>query len=127
MKWVMAVLKKYAVFTGRARRKEFWMFYLFIIVGVIVAIILDNVLGITIESMRYEGMGYGLFTILVYLAILVPTLAVVVRRLHDIGKSGWWICIGFIPLIGSIWLIALLATDSQPGENQYGPNPKETV
>lgn len=127
MKWVMAVLKKYAVFTGRARRKEFWMFYLFIFVGVIVAIILDNVLGTTIESMRYKGMGYGLFTILVYLAILIPTLAVVVRRLHDIGKSGWWICIGFIPLIGSIWLIVLLATDSQPGENQYGPNPKETV
>ena len=127
MKWVMAGLKKYAVFTGRARRKEFWMFYLFIFVGVIVAIILDNVLGTTIESMRYKGMGYGLFTILVYLAILIPTLAVVVRRLHDIGKSGWWICIGFIPLIGSIWLIVLLATDSQPGENQYGPNPKETV
>jgi uncharacterized membrane protein YhaH (DUF805 family) len=61
------------------------------------------------------------------LAVLVPSLAVMIRRLHDIGKSGWWFFISFIPLIGSIWLLVLLVTDSQPGENQYGPNPKGTV
>ena len=127
MNWVLAVLKKYAVFSGRARRKEFWMFYLFIFIGVIVAAILDNVLGITIEATRYAGVEYGPLTILFYLAILVPVLAVGIRRLHDIGKSGWWLCISFIPVIGSIWLIVLLATDGRPGENQYGPNPKETA
>jgi uncharacterized membrane protein YhaH (DUF805 family) len=61
------------------------------------------------------------------LAIILPALAVAVRRLHDIGKSGWWLFITFVPLVGSIWYLVLLATDSQPGENEYGPNPKETV
>ncbi len=119
MNWYLTVLKKYAEFSGRARRTEYWMFVLFNIIFSIVAIILDNVLGTAIESV-----GYGLFYILYLLAVLLPSLAVTVRRLHDIGKSGGWIFIALIPLIGSIWLLVLLATDSQPGENQYGPNPK---
>jgi len=119
MTWYLAVLKKYAVFNGRARRKEYWMFFLFNTIFAIVAVILDNVLGTASQDTGY-GLIYGLYI----LAVILPSLAVGVRRLHDVGKSGWWIFISLIPLIGSIWLLVLLATDSQPGENQYGPNPK---
>lgn len=82
--------------------------------------ILDNVLGIAME-----GIGYGPLYGIYLLAIILPSLAVAVRRLHDIGKSGWMILISLIPLIGGIWLLVLLVTDSNPGDNQYGPNPKE--
>jgi uncharacterized membrane protein YhaH (DUF805 family) len=121
MSWYLTALKKYAVFSGRARRKEYWMFTLFNIIFLIVAMILDNVLGTTIGDI-----GYGYIYLLYGLAVIIPSLAVLVRRLHDIGKSGWWIFISLIPLIGSIWLLILLVTDSKPGENQYGPNPKES-
>jgi uncharacterized membrane protein YhaH (DUF805 family) len=120
MNWYLAVLKNYAGFSGRARRKEYWMFALFNTIFFIVAMILDNVLGTAIE-----GVGYGLFYFLYTLAVLIPGLAVSVRRLHDIGKSGWMILIVLIPIIGWIWLLVLMVTDSNPGENQYGPNPKE--
>ena len=120
MNWYLAVLKNYAGFSGRARRKEYWMFALFNIIFFIVAMILDNVLGTAIE-----GVGYGLFYFLYTLAVLIPGLAVSVRRLHDVGKSGWMILIVLIPIIGWIWLLVLMVTDSNPGENQYGPNPKE--
>ena len=119
MNWYLTVLKKYAEFSGRARRKEYWMFVLFNIIFFIVAIILDNILGTAIENV-----GYGLFYFLYGLAVIIPSLAVTVRRLHDTGKSGWWIFISLIPLIGGIWLLILLVTDSQPGENPYGPSPK---
>jgi len=119
MNWYLAVLKKYAVFAGRASRAEYWMFALFNIIFVVVAVILDNVLGTAIE-----GVGYGLFYFLYGLAVIIPSIAVAVRRLHDIGKSGAWIFIALIPIVGAIWLLVLLVTDSQPGENQYGPNPK---
>jgi uncharacterized membrane protein YhaH (DUF805 family)/Flp pilus assembly protein TadD len=122
MNWYLQVLKKYAEFSGRARRKEYWMFTLFNIIFLIIANILDNILGTAIEDM-----GYGLFYILYTLAILIPGLAVSVRRLHDVGKSGWMILISLIPIIGLIWLFVLLVTDSNPGENKYGANPKEAV
>lgn len=86
----------------------------------VIAMILDNVLGIAME-----GIGYGPLYGIYLLAIILPSLAVAVRRLHDIGKSGWMILISLIPLIGGIWLLVLLVTDSNPGDNQYGPNPKE--
>jgi uncharacterized membrane protein YhaH (DUF805 family) len=122
MSWYLTVLKKYAVFSGRARRKEYWMFALFNAIFAIVAVILDNVLGTASHDTGY-GIIYGLYI----LAVLLPTFAVLVRRLHDIGKSGWWFFISLIPLIGSIWLLVLLVTDSQLGENQYGPNPKMSL
>lgn len=122
MKWYLAVLRNYAGFSGRARRKEYWMFALFNIIFLIVAMILDNVLGTAIE-----GVGYGLFYILYTLAVLIPGLAVSFRRLHDVGKSGWMILIVLIPIIGAIWLFVLTVTDSNSGENKYGPNPKEVV
>jgi uncharacterized membrane protein YhaH (DUF805 family) len=120
MNWFLGGLKKYADFSGRARRKEYWMFFLFYIIFAFVASILDSLLGLDFG----DGM-YGVIYLLYSLALLLPYLAVGVRRLHDIGKSGWWLFIAFIPLAGAIWLIVLLATDGQPGENEYGPNPKE--
>ena len=119
MNWYIQVLKKYAVFSGRARRKEYWMFALFNLIFIIVAAILDNILGTAIE-----GVGYGLFYFLYVLAILIPGLAVAVRRLHDTGKSGWMILIVLIPFVGWIWLLVLMILDSNPGENKYGPSPK---
>ncbi len=122
MNWYLAGLKNYAGFSGRARRKEYWMFTLFNMIFMIVAVILDNVLGLTVV-----GLPYGVFYFIYAFAVLIPRLAVAIRRLHDVGKSGWMILITFIPLIGSIWLLVLMVTDSDPGENQYGANPKEFV
>ncbi len=84
--------------------------------------ILDNVLGLTAGELPY-----GVFYFLYAFAVLIPGLAVAVRRLHDVGKSGWMILIALIPLIGAIWLLVLMVTDSNPGENQYGSNPKEVT
>ena len=122
MEWYTEVLKKYAVFQGRARRQEFWMFFLFNTMFSLLAAVVDNIIGT-----RYQDMWYGIFYTLYSLAMLIPSLAVEIRRLHDVGKSGWWLFISLIPLIGAIWLFVLLVTDSQPGENQYGPNPKEVA
>ncbi len=118
MNWYLYVLSHYADFTGRARRKEYWMFFLFNIIFAAIAVILDNILGIA-------KLGIGPIYILYILAMLIPSLSVGVRRLHDVGKSGWMLLIAFIPIIGSIWLLVLMLLDSKMGENQYGPNPKE--
>lgn len=120
MEWFLKVLRQYADFNGRARRKEYWMFILINMIFGFVAMLLDNLLGIADPVIGY-GAIYGLYT----LALIIPGIAVAVRRLHDIGKSGWMLLIAFIPLIGAIWLIVLMCTDSNAGENQYGANPKE--
>lgn len=120
MKWYLKVLKQYADFSGRARRKEYWMFFLFNMIFGMIAMILDNIFGIAFGEIGY-GPLYGLYT----LAVFIPGLAVAIRRLHDVGKSGWMILINLIPIIGVIWFFVLLVTDSNPGENQYGQNPKE--
>jgi len=120
MNWYLKCLKQYTDFSGRARRKEYWMFTLFNLIFIIVAMILDNVLGLTAGELPY-----GVFYFLYALAVLIPGLAVAVRRLHDVGKSGWMILIALIPLIGAIWLLVLMLTDSNSGENQYGVNPKD--
>lgn len=120
MNWYLKVLKQYADFSGRARRTEYWMFALFNIFAIIATMILDNLFGTTVGEELY-----GLFYFIYVLAIFVPGLAVTVRRLHDVGKSGWMYLIVLIPIIGAIWILVLLVTDSTPGANQYGPNPKE--
>ena len=132
MKYYIHVLKNYATFTGRARRSEYWYFVLFNFLFTIAASILDNILGTTIKrEWDYHGMpltfSNGYIQILYSLFVLVPNLAVSVRRLHDVGKSGWFIFLALIPIIGWIWIIVLLCTDSMPGENEYGPNPKGEV
>jgi len=122
MNWYLKVLKQYADFSGRARRKEYWMFFLFNTIFAFLAAIIDNVVGTASPELGY-GVFYGIYA----LAMFIPGLAVGVRRLHDVGKSGWMMFIALIPLIGGIWLIVLMVTDSNPGENQYGQNPKEVT
>ena len=119
MKWYLKVLNQYADFSGRARRKEFWMFTLFNAIFGITAVVIDNILGTAVEGVGY-GMVYGLYT----LAMLIPGLAVQVRRMHDLGKSGWMLLVAFIPLAGAIWLLVLLLTEGDSGTNKYGPSPK---
>jgi len=118
--WYLAALKKYAVFAGRARRKEYWYFFLFNLVILCVLAFIDRVTG-TFSREFSLGRYSGLYM----LAALTPSLAVLVRRLHDTNRSGWWMLLGFIPVGGAILLLVLCALDSQPGENQYGPNPKQ--
>ena len=120
MNWYLHVLKNYATFSGRARRKEYWMFFLISALISIVLTLLDILLGT--YSMEYE---VGLFSGLYSLLILIPSIAVVVRRLHDTDRSGWWILISLIPLIGVIVLFVFICLDSQPGTNRFGANPKE--
>jgi uncharacterized membrane protein YhaH (DUF805 family) len=119
MNWYLKVLKQYADFSGRARRKEYWMFVLFNIIFCVVAVILDNLLGLTISV----EIPYGLFYCLYVLAVLIPGLAVSIRRLHDVGKGGGWIFISLIPFIGGIWLLVLMCKDSEQ-ENRFGQSPK---
>lgn len=121
MNWFMTALRKYAVFTGRSRRSEYWYFALFYFLILFALSIVDVVAG-TMSADAEIGLFSGIFG----LAMVVPSIAVGVRRLHDIGKSGWWILIGFIPLVGWIILLVWACRDSQPGANAYGPNPKET-
>ena len=147
LNWYLTVLRKYAVFGGRARRREFWFFNLVSFVVIIVLTVLDNALG-TFD----QETDLGLFESLYYLAVLIPSLAVTARRLHDTDRSGWWMLLmlpfmvatvmgamaegempenmGMIITISTIGLIALIALlvftvlDSHPGDNRFGPNPK---
>jgi uncharacterized membrane protein YhaH (DUF805 family) len=119
MNWYLQALKKYADFSGRARRKEYWFFILFYLIILIVLMIIDGFVGT-----QMGGAGVGILTCIYALGMLIPALAVTVRRLHDTGRSGWWILIQFVPLVGSIVLLIFLLIDSQPVQNAYGPSPK---
>lgn len=120
MNWYLKVLRQYADFEGRARRMEYWMFTL---VNFIIAMVLYvPALYLMMDS---ENPAFLSIYMIYSLAVLVPSIAVSVRRLHDIGKSGWYILVSLIPLVGAIWLLVLLFTDSQAGPNEFGPNPKE--
>jgi len=112
---VKTCLNKYADFSGRARRSEFWFFYLFYVIVYFIAAIIGVGL--------LEELG-GILVLIVVLGLLLPMLSVGVRRLHDTGRSGWWYLISFVPLVGAILLIVWWATNGTPGSNEYGPNPK---
>lgn len=122
MNWYLEALKKYVVIDGRARRKEYWFFVLFYIIIVFVLGFIDGMTGIS--SGLY---GVGLLSSIFALAMIIPSITVGVRRLHDTDRTGWWILLAFIPLIGGIWLLILFVLDSTPGDNKYGPNPQEVV
>ena len=122
MNYFQAALKKYAEFSGRARRSEYWYFTLFNALFLLLAMGVDNVLGTTIG-----GMPYGVFYFLLALVLWLPGLSVFVRRMHDIGKSGWWLLIGLIPVVGAIWLLVLCFTEGTIGDNEYGADPKAVV
>jgi uncharacterized membrane protein YhaH (DUF805 family) len=146
MKWYLAVLKKYAVFSGRARREEYWMFQL---VNILLLSIYGFMIAIVTSVVQHSATAAALLTeaaadaedfgldvaallglellipIFFYcVAIFIPLIAVSVRRLHDTGRSGWWYLINFIPGLGSLIFFIFTVFDSQPSENQYGPNPK---
>jgi len=119
--FINAVKNHYADFEGRARRSEYWYFVLFNMLGAIAIVVLMMVLGAVSESLASIGViAYAAWV----LGLFIPGLAVAVRRLHDTGKSGWWMLIGFIPLVGII-LLVFMCTDSDHGVNAFGPNPKE--
>ncbi len=121
MNWYIKVLKQYADFSGRARRKEYWFFVLFNALFAIAAMIVDNVLGLAMQDV-----GYGPFYMNYALAMIVPGIAVVVRRLHDIGKSGWYFLLAFIPCVGGIILLVFALTPGDTYANEHGPDPKES-
>ena len=121
MKYYLKVLKNYANFSGRASRSEYWYFVLFNIIIAFTLAFIDGLLGEII------GSSYPFFYIIYLVGIIIPSLAVLVRRLHDIDKSGTWIFIYLVPLIGGIWLLILLATESHFGKNKYGNHPDQEV
>ena len=112
MNWYLKVMSNYFSVQGRARRQEYWMYFLVYLLIVVAAALLDGVLGM------------GLLSALVTLAHLVPSITVGVRRLHDIDRSGWWLLIALLPLIG--WIIALYwaIKEGDSGDNRYGVDPK---
>lgn len=111
-------LKNYATFSGRARRKEYWFYLLFYTMFMLLLSFIDGVMGLySVEA------GIGFFSGIYALALLIPSLAVSVRRLHDTNRSGWWLLISLVPLIGAIVLLVFFCQDSK-AENQHGKNPK---
>jgi uncharacterized membrane protein YhaH (DUF805 family) len=127
MNWYMEVLRKYADFNGRARRSEYWMYHLFSTL-IVMALVLLAGAAIALMGRTYGNGGAVLLIVapiwLYFMAMIIPNLAVAVRRLHDTGRSGWFILISFIPIVGGIILLVFLCSDSQPGPNLYGQNPK---
>lgn len=115
MKWYLKVLNQYFDFSGRARRKEFWMFFLFNLLITWSLTLLDLVFGtfyFTIASYIYS------------MLVFIPNIAVTLRRLHDVGKSGWYFFVALIPLAGFIWLLVLLCMEGEAKTNNWGQNPK---
>ncbi|WP_067520058.1 DUF805 domain-containing protein [Endozoicomonas ascidiicola] len=111
MEYFISALKQYATFEGRARRKEYWMYFLFYIIFFFVVTIIDSVIGTAILSLIYS------------LGMVIPSISIAARRLHDTDRSGWWQLILFVPLIGTIVMLVFLVQDSK-ADNEYGPNPK---
>ena len=115
MNYYLEAWKKYAVFSGRAQRAEYWTFCLVNMVIIFMIFAIDE--AINAVPIKIAG---GIFL----LAMFLPIIAVSVRRLHDTGRSGWWLFIKLIPLVGSIVILVFTLLDSQPGDNKYGKNPK---
>ena len=118
MQWFVKAMKNYVGFSGRSRRTEYWMFTLFVILIGIAVSVVQRLLGMSNDT------GQGALTWLYNVAIFLPSLAVGVRRLHDTDRSGWWLLIGIIPLVGAIVLIVFFASEGVRGPNQYGADPK---
>lgn len=121
---MFAPLRKFADFNGRARRSEYWLFFLFVfVVSIVLNIIGGMVMGGSSDPTNPFA-GASLLGLIWALITLIPSLAVGVRRLHDTDRSGWWILIGLIPLVGAIVLIIFYVLDGTPGPNKFGPDPK---
>ena len=123
MNWfLVAVKQKYADFTGRATRSEYWYFVLFYLLLSAGLMFVDALLG-WFNSELGIGVLSGIYT----LALMIPSLSVTVRRLHDTGRSAWWLLLGLVPIIGGIVLLVFFVQDSRDGVNGYGPNPKAVL
>ena len=118
MHWYIEVLRKYTVFEGRARRKEYWIFALISAFILIFLSLIDELTGWKVWE------DEGVLSLVYSIAVFVPTLAVVIRRLHDTDRSGWWILIALIPLVGAIVLLVFLILKGNEGDNRFGPDPK---
>ena len=124
MEWYLKVMRdNYANFSGRARRREYWMYVLVQTIIMIGLMILDSILGLDFE-LQGISLGYGYLYLIGVIVHFIPSLAVLVRRLHDVGKSGWFYFIFLIPIIGIIWLLVLYCTEGQKQDNKWGPDPK---
>jgi uncharacterized membrane protein YhaH (DUF805 family) len=121
MNYYLLALKGYAIFRGRSRRAEYWYFVLVQTIIILACVAADNLLGL-----NFEEANNGPITAIYGLLTFLPQLAVSIRRLHDTGRSGWWILIGFT-IIGAIPLIIWYATDSEAGNNKFGANPKQII
>ncbi len=119
MSWYIAALKKYATFKDRAQRAEYWYFMLLNLLIYVVTIIIDRAIG-----MQGRNDGAGFIPLFYSIAMIIPSTAVGVRRMHDIDRSGWWVLMSAIPLLGSLGFIYLAAQEGDPDANKYGPNPK---
>ncbi len=115
--YYIRAFQKYGQFSGRATRSEYWWFYLITFAVSILASILDTIFNIPL----------GLISVIYFFVSLIPTISIQIRRLHDVDKSGWYILLNFVIIIGWIWLLILNILDSTPGDNKYGPNPKKIV
>ncbi|ROP58112.1 uncharacterized membrane protein YhaH (DUF805 family) [Enterobacter sp. BIGb0383] len=118
MDWYLSVIRNYIGFTGRARRKEFWMFILVSAILAAVLSIVDKILGWQL------GDGQGILATIYSLLVFVPSLAVHFRRLHDTDRSAWWLLLMLIPIVGWIALIVFNCQSGTPGDNRFGPDPK---
>jgi len=135
MNWMLLPLRRYAEFTGRSRPKEYWMFVLFVVIAAIILSIVDLMLGFGWTGSERTTAPYGFWaswtyassggplTLLFSLAILIPSLAVAVRRLHDSDRSGWWLLIALVPFIGGIILLIFMIIGGTHGPNRFGPDP----
>jgi uncharacterized membrane protein YhaH (DUF805 family) len=121
MEWATLPLKKYAQFSGRSRRKEYWSFFLLMLAAYVVAGMVDGIVGMG----GLIGGVYGPLTLLTALFFIIPSFSVGIRRLHDTERSGWWLLLGLIPLIGGLVLIYFFILEGTRGPNQYGADPKE--
>ncbi|MGW2783307.1 DUF805 domain-containing protein [Streptomyces populi] len=113
MHWYIDVLKKYATFSGRARRQEYWMFTL-----------INSLIYVALAAIGFGLLNTVALAAIYELATLIPGLAVSVRRLHDTGRSGWWLLIALVPLVGFITLLVFMASESKPEPSKYGSSPK---
>jgi len=117
MSWFLLAMRRYAQFDGRSQRAEYWFFILFYFIIIVALSVVDVALG-------WYSNDMGVLGAIALLVFLMPSISVGVRRLHDIGRTGWWMLFGLIPIIGAVVLFVFAVMDSEPEQNKYGPNPK---
>jgi uncharacterized membrane protein YhaH (DUF805 family) len=120
MDWMLMPLRRYADFSGRSRRKEYWMFLLGVVIAAVVLSIVEGILGMS----GMVGGVYGPLTTLLMLGVLVPSIACQVRRFHDQDKSGWFVLLAFIPFLGGLAVLVFMLLEGTRGDNRFGPDPK---